>query len=231
MKRSEINALQREAVAFFEAQQFHLPPWALWPVDKWRAHRHEAQEIFARKLGWDLTDFGSGNFFATGLLLFTIRNGKMGEPGAKDYAEKIMIVRERQVTPWHFHWHKMEDIINRDGGSLVVELCNSTQDEQLADTSVSIQVDGIAKNAPARGRIVLMPGESVTLPPRLYHKFYGEVGSGTVLVGEVSRVNDDQVDNRFLKPIGRFPTIVEDEPPLYPLCHEYERFISTEASR
>ena len=42
-----------------------------------------------------------------------------------------------------------------------------------------------------------------------------------VLLGEVSKVNDDRVDNRFYEPTGRFPEIDEDEKPLYPLGNEY----------
>ncbi len=221
MKRSEINKLQREAVAFFEQQNFYLPPWAFWSADEWKVHRSSAQEVIDNKLGWDLTDFGLGKFLQFGLLLFTIRNGKVGVPGGKDYAEKVMIVREKQLTPWHFHWHKMEDIINRGGGNLVVELCNASKDERLADTPVTLQIDGITKTVEAGGGISLKPGESVTLPPYLYHNFYAEAGKGMVLVGEVSRVNDDEKDNRFLDPSGRFPQIEEDEPSLYLLCNEY----------
>jgi D-lyxose ketol-isomerase len=221
MKRSEINALQRHAVDFFRQHRFHLPPWAYWSPREWQENHHRAADIIDTHLGWDLTDFGLGDFYRCGLLLFTLRNGRVGEPGGKDYAEKIMIVREGQVTPWHFHWHKMEDIINRGGGNLVLELANAAEDESLADTPVTVHVDGIVHEVPARGKIVLTPGESITLPPFLYHQFYGEEGSGTVLVGEVSRVNDDAQDNRFLDPVGRFPEIEEDEAPLYLLCNEY----------
>ncbi len=221
MQRSEINALQREAAAFFQAHHFHLPPWAFWGKQQWQENRERAGEIFANKLGWDLTDFGSGQFYRVGLLLFTLRNGAPGQPEGKNYAEKVMIVRENQVTPWHFHWSKMEDIINRGGGNLVLELCNATQDEKLADTPVTVQVDGLTRTLPARGKIVLQPGESISLPAYLYHNFYGEEGKGSVLVGEVSRVNDDARDNRFLEPTGRFPVIEEDDVPLYYLCNEY----------
>ncbi|MCB9509143.1 MAG: D-lyxose/D-mannose family sugar isomerase [Deferribacteres bacterium] len=221
MKRSEINLLQMEAVAFFRERQFHLPPWACWGAADWQKNRQEAREVIDHKLGWDLTDFGLGDFYRCGLLLFTLRNGKVGERGGKDYAEKVMIVRENQVTPWHFHFHKMEDIINRGGGELVIELCNATGDEQLAETPVIVQVDGVSRELAAKGRVVLRPGESITLPPRLYHQFYGASGRGLVLVGEVSRVNDDEKDNRFLEQIGRFPEIEADEAPLYYLCHEY----------
>ncbi len=221
MKRSEVNALQREAVEFFEQQNFYLPTWAFWSEQEWEKNRTRAMEVIENKLGWDLTDFGLGKFYEIGLLLFTLRNGKVGDIAGKDYAEKIMIVREGQVTPWHFHWQKMEDIINRGGGNLVIELCNATSDERMADTPVTVQIDGITKTVEARGSISLKPGESITLPPYLYHNFYGEAGMGMVLVGEVSRVNDDEKDNRFLDPIGRFPLIEEDEPPLYLLCNGY----------
>jgi len=221
MKRSEINELQREAVTFFRERQFFLPPWAYWSVDDWHNNAENVGEIVMNSLGWDLTDFGLDNFYEKGLLLFTLRNGRPGDADGKDYAEKIMIVRENQVTPWHFHWQKMEDIINRGGGNLVIELCNSTKDEKLADTPVTVQTDGMTRTIPAGARLVLKPGESITLPRYLYHTFYGEAGKGSVLVGEVSRVNDDARDNRFLDEVGRFPDIEEDEAPLYYLCNEY----------
>ena len=47
-----------------------------------------------------------------------------------------------------------------------------------------------------------------------------------VLVGEVSSVNDDSADNCFFETIGRFPTIVEDEAPLYLLVNDYSTFLS-----
>lgn len=156
-----------------------------------------------------------------GLLLFTIRNGKPGQQTKKIYAEKVMIVREMQVTPWHFHWEKTEDIINRGGGNLIVELCNSTSDEKLANTPVHVQIDGISHTVESRGSVTLKPGSSITLLPGVYHNFYGEKGKGTVLVGEVSSVNDDEKDNRFLEAMGRFPKIEEDTEPLYYLCNEY----------
>ena len=63
--------------------------------------------------------------------------------------------------------------------------------------------------------------ESITLTSGMYHTFWGESGKGKILVGEVSKVNDDRVDNRFYEPVGRFPEIEEDEPPLYLLGMDY----------
>ncbi len=42
----------------------------------------------------------------------------------------------------------------------------------------------------------------------------------SVLVDEVSSVNEDESDNRFLEN-ARFPEIEEDEKPFYLLCNDY----------
>ena len=51
--------------------------------------------------------------------------------------------------------------------------------------------------------------------------FAVEEGTGPVLLGEVSQCNDDNTDNRFNPPVGRFPEIEEDEAPYRLLCNEY----------
>ncbi|CAG0937209.1 D-lyxose ketol-isomerase [Thermoflexales bacterium] len=219
MKRSEINAFIRDADAFIRGHGFHLPPFAHWTPDEWRTQGPEVREIVERKLGWDVTDFNLGKYRQTGLLLFTIRNGNAKDLNSKPYAEKIMLVDIDQITPMHFHWHKTEDIINRGGGQLVIQLYNATPDETLADSDVTVSTDGVQRTVKAGDRVVLKPGESITLPPYCYHKFWG--AEGKVLVGEVSAVNDDDTDNRFLEPLPRYAQIEEDEPPLYLLCTDY----------
>lgn len=222
MKRSELNQLMSHAVDFIGTMRFHLPPFAYWSPAEWQTRGHEHDEIRDNMLGWDITDFGSGDFHRTGLLLFTIRNGNQKMPEyTKPYAEKLLLVEENQVTPCHFHWSKMEDIINRGGGNLLVQVHNATGDDALADTPVEVSMDGRRFAVPAGTVLRLTPGESITLPSRMYHKFWGEEGKGMVLLGEVSKVNDDTTDNRFLEDVGRFPQIEEDAPPLYLLCHEY----------
>ncbi len=200
MKRSEINAIMRKAVRFTEEMRFRLPPFAFWTEKDWHDKGTEYDELRQNMLGWDITDFGSGDFYKVGLLMFTIRNGSFNNPiYTKPYAEKLLVVEEKQVTPYHFHYRKMEDIINRGGGNLMVQLYNSGKDER--ETPVTI-----------------------TIPCGLYHSFWGEEGHGTVLVGEVSNVNDDRVDNHFYEPVGRFPNIEEDEAPLFLLCIDYKDF-------
>ncbi len=227
MKRSEINSIMERSTEFLDRMHFLLPPFAFWRPEVWRTRGAECEEIVENQLGWDITDFGSGDFRSIGLFMFTLRNGTLAElekQQGKVYAEKILIAEEGQITPAHFHFQKMEDIINRGGGDLVIQLWNSTPDEALADSDVVVSVDGVRTTVGSGGAIVLKPGMSVCLPQRLYHSFWGKAGTGTVLVGEVSRVNDDQVDNRFLEPIGRFPEVEEDVPPLYLLYNDYRRY-------
>lgn len=224
MKRSEINRIMSDAVRFLAGKGFHLPPWAFWTPGDWKRNPEATAEIRDNFLGWDITDFGSGNFEACGLFLFTIRNGKKGTDN-KPYAEKIMIVGESQETPMHFHWSKMEDIINRGGGNLVMELFNSGPDQLPDKTPVRFKTDGVSRIAAPGEKVILCPGESITLEQGMYHRFYGEPGKGKVLVGEVSAVNDDNTDNRFLDPVGRFPVIEEDEAPLHLLVGDYATFL------
>jgi D-lyxose ketol-isomerase len=224
MKRSEINQILKDSISFMAEKQFILPPWAYWSVVEWKKYKGNANEIIENMLGWDITDFGSGNFRKRGLFLFTIRNGKFNVD-KKLYAEKIMIVEENQETPMHFHWAKMEDIINRGGGNLVIELYNSTSENKLDTTPVHFKTDGVKRKVHAGGKVILTPGESISLEQGMYHRFYGEVGKGKVLVGEVSMVNDDTSDNCFYETIGRFPVIVEDEEPLHLLVSDYKKFL------
>lgn len=222
MRRSEINHYIEHARTFFDEHQFILPPFALWTVKDWQHKGSEADEIRTRHLGWDLTSFGHRDFLKQGLLLFTLRNGCIGDPANhKTYAEKIMLVREDQVTPFHFHFHKTEDIINRGGGNLVCELYNSTPNGAFAQSEVTVSCDGVRCTLPPGGKIILEPGQSITMTPGLYHKFYAQTGGGIAMVGEVSSVNDDATDNRFFEPLPRFNTIEEDEPPVHLLCNEY----------
>lgn len=203
---------------------FKLPPWAYWKPEDWKGKYDSCSEIVDNMLGWDLTDFGSGDFHKEGLILFTLRNGNQ-KKDKKIYAEKIMIVEEMQETPMHFHWSKMEDIINRGGGNLVIELYKSDEKEGLSDDNFEVKIDGVVRKVSAGGRVILKPGESICLEQGIYHRFYGEEGKGKILVGEVSAVNDDSSDNHFYVPAGRFPDIDEDEKPIHLLAQDYKNYI------
>ena len=226
MKRSEINRAIESALKMFEEYKIALPDFVKWTPEQWKQKGEEVSEIRDNMLGWDLTDFGSGNFEKQGLLLITLRNGnqKLKDKYPKPYAEKLMIVKENQITPMHFHWSKMEDIINRGGGNLLIKLYNSDFNENLDNTDVHVSIDGVEHVFPAGYEVCIKPGQSITLTQGLYHTFRGEPDKGTVLVAEVSMCNDDANDNRFYEPVGRFPEIEEDEQPLRLLCNEYDKF-------
>ena len=225
MKRSEINEIIRQSDAFFKAHQFYLPPFAHWLPAEWAEKGLEAERIVNRGLGWDVTDFGAGDFDRVGLSVFTMRNGvleNLSQGRGELYCEKALHIDVGQVTPLHFHWTKTEDIINRGGGKLAIKLYNATQDEELGDDDVVIYTDGVQRQVPAGSVLTLDVGESITLVPYCYHAFWAE--GDPVLAGEVSLVNDDDSDNRFYEAPERYPDIVEDEPPLYLLVTDYARY-------
>jgi D-lyxose ketol-isomerase len=89
------------------------------------------------------------------------------------------------------------------------------------ENEVEVVSDGVRLRIPAGTVLQLLPGQSVTLTPGLYHAFWAQEGHGPVLLGEVSQCNDDKSDNRFLDDVGRFPEIEEDEAPYRLLCTEY----------
>tara|TARA_R110000744_G_C19370106_1_gene562395 strand:+ start:1617 stop:2291 length:675 start_codon:yes stop_codon:yes gene_type:complete len=224
MKRSEINLAINEALQFFEEMNIVLPKWAYWKPDEWKNGERAIGDIVENGLGWDITDFGSGDFERIGLINFNTRNGSLIDLD-KPYCEKIIVVKENQITPNHTHIIKKEDIINRGGGNLVIQLYMGDFEGNLTNKDVTVKIDSIPVIVPAGGTVTLEPGESIYLVPGVYHEFWGENGKGRVLVVEVSSVNDDATDNIFVNTNPRFPTIEEDEAPEYLLVNDYKNYI------
>ncbi len=231
MKRSELNQIIEKGIEFVERMNFKLPMFAYWSLEDWKTKGPEYDEIKDNMLGWDVTDFGSGDFHRVGLLLFTLRNGNFNDPKyIKPYCERILIVEEGQVLPSHTHYRKMEDIINRGGGNVMIELYGMQEDGTYSNEPITVTMDGRQVTVEPGGVVRLTPGESITLVPGQYHKFWGEEGTGMTLLGEVSTVGDDRVDNRFYEATGRLPEIIEDEKPRYLLFTDYpnlEKLISS----
>lgn len=201
-----------------------MTKWAYWKPEEWKNKGEPVKEIIESRLGWDITDFGSGNFEKIGLINFNLRNGILNKT-RKNYCEKIIIVKENQITPLHTHRIKVEDIINRGGGNLVIKLYVSDDKFNLTNESVTVKIDSIPVTVPSGGTIILEPGDSICLEPGVFHEFFGEEGKGSVLVGEVSSVNDDNTDNIFHERRHRFPKIIEDEEPAYLLVNDYDKYI------
>ena len=224
MKRSEINAAIRRMEAMAASCSFPLPPFCGFSPADWATKGRDYDEVRDCMLGWDVTDYGEGDFARVGFSLITLRNGSARYPDKypKTFAKKLLYLDETQYSPMHFHWSKTEDIVNRGGGNVYIRVYNATPDEAgFTDAEVTVLSDGRRYRVPAGASVHLCPGESITIYPRLYHDFTVEQGTGPVLLGEVSMVNDDVHDNRFYRPLGRFSVIEEDEAPYRLLCNEY----------
>ncbi len=210
--------------ALVKEQGFHLPPFADWTPEEIKKAGSEYDEIKDNKLGWDITDFGLGDFYKCGMGLFTIRNGNyfMKDKYPKTYAEKIICMYPGQRAQIHYHVFKMEDIINRGGNDIIIKVWNGTKDRKLLDTDVTIHTDGRERVLPAGSEVTLHPGESISITPYLFHDFIMPETGSMALLGEVSQCNDDEKDNYwFNDKVGRFPRIEEDEEPYRLLCGEY----------
>ena len=225
MKRSKVNKVIQDMEQLIKEHRFALPPFASWTAKEWESKGSEYDELRDNQLGWDITDFGLDKFEEVGFSLFTVRNGnqKMPEKYPKPYAEKLLMLYEGQSSPMHFHWNKMEDIINRGGNDVYITVFNGDKDGNQLDTDVEVNKDGKVEMVPAGTKVLLQPGESITITQYMYHDFKTPDTGGPTLLGEVSMCNDDENDNRFYEPIGRFPEIEEDEPPYRLLCTEYPK--------
>ena len=225
MKRSEINYAIRHAKKMLDDNNMRLPDFAYWTPEEWKRRDPELDNIKAIGLGWDVTDFGSGDFTKQGAVLFTVRNGSYEDPSlGTPYAEKFIfqLHETEQEIPLHFHRVKTEDIINRGGGVLVLELFNSNPDDSLDRVNdINVKMDGISYTLPAGVIVEIKKGCSITLQPGLFHRFWAKKGAGDLIIGEVSSINDDRTDNVFNEFKHRFSEIEEDEPAIAPLSNEF----------
>ena len=221
MKRSEIDEAIGHAKSFFRAMRFPLPEYADWSSADWFSNQMDMAEVFDLGLGWDVTDFGSGNLPGIGRTIFTLRNGRGNLEYPKTYAQKVMHLPEGQKSIIHYHRSKMEDICNQGGGNILVALWPVAIEGGPSSGSLELSISGRKSRVIAGLPIRLTPGNWVCIPPHTYHQFWAEDGQGSVLSTETSSVCDDYTDNIFWPKGTRFPPIVNDTPARYVLCHEY----------
>lgn len=228
MKRSEINQALEWAKNLLELNKIKLPAFGYWTMDQWLDKGTEIDTIREVMLGWDITDYGKDDFKKLGAVLFTLRNGSLenkhiGTP----YAEKLLILKEGQRLPNHYHMSKTEDIINRGGGVLAIKLYNSLDNYDVDyETDVQVDLDGVSHTFKPGEELTIQPGCSITLRPYQYHLFWAKEGQGDLILGEVSSINDDNIDNYNGEDVSRFSTVEEDEPIVHPLCNEYKKVLS-----
>lgn len=227
MRRSQINSALIWVRELIKKHNISLPSYAYWTMNEWKENKGLTDTIRRVMLGWDITDYGLDDFEKVGGVLYTLRNGDSKDSSAGvPYAEKIIILKDGQKLPMHFHFYKTEDIINRAGGVIAVKLYNAMDDYGIDYNSpVEVYCDGIKKTVKPGETVYITPGNSITLTPFMYHSFWAAKGEGDLICGEVSSVNDDKTDNFFFEKLPRFGEIEEDAPPLLPLCNEYDKWL------
>lgn len=227
MKRSEINKEVMHAKALLERFLIKLPPFGYWTLKTWIEKQAVTGVIRQNMLGWDITDYGHNRFDELGAVLFTLRNGSLTDATlGTPYAEKLIILKDGQRLPIHYHASKTEDIINRGGGVLAIKLYNTLKDGGVDyESPVTVDLDGVRHVVEAGEEILIQSGESITLRPFMYHLFWAKEGCGDLICGEVSSINDDLTDNYNGEAVSRFATVVEDEEIIHPLCNEYEKVL------
>ncbi|MGL4444109.1 MAG: D-lyxose/D-mannose family sugar isomerase [Alsobacter sp.] len=211
MRRSETDRIIDEGREACSRNGFHLPPFARWSPQEALAQPDALRLMAEGGLGWAIAEFQPGRFPTHGLTVFTLRMGApalVGRASGKLYGEKVLVARDGQVTPLHYHAVKTEDIVNRGGGRFVVELLAVDAHGRPKDEPVEAIKDVAVIRVPPRGRVVLEPGESLQLDPFVAHAFWAE--GGTVVAGEVSLVNDDATDNLFILPLPAAAAIEKD---------------------
>jgi D-lyxose ketol-isomerase len=226
MHRSEINRAIATAKSFFAAHKFLLPRLAHLSPDELKAKLTPQSHIYRGRLGWDVTDFASGDFARSGIVLFTIRNGdKEALPTGRGrlYCEKALYFAAEQGCPSHSHYVKTEDIINRGGGPLKIQPTYADLEGRPRKGKSRVLVDEEPVTFEERTTVTLEPGQSIVLNPGMFHAL--EATDTPVFLGEVSLVNDDINDNIFPVPVPRFPEIEEDEPPLHLIVSDYDKVL------
>ena len=228
MKRSEINRAIDWSIALLNKNNISLPHFAYWDMEMWRSNKEKLDVIKQVMLGWDVTDYGCGRFDTLGSVLFTIRNGDVYDKTVgTPYAEKLILLKDGQYLPTHFHYDKTEDIINRSGGLLSIRLYGTEGEDNSIDlnSDVSVYMDGIRHKVKPDDEMCIENGNGIKITPYMYHLFGAKAGFGDLIVGEVSSVNDDINDNHFSELTERYIEIEEDEPIKYPLCNEYDNIL------
>jgi D-lyxose ketol-isomerase len=224
MKRSEVEKHIAWAKKLIDEVGCTLPSFAYWTLDEWREKGALTEGMRKIMLGWDVTDYGMGDFRKIGNVLFTIRNGSLDDKTVgTPYAEKLIPILDGQRLPMHCHHSKTEDIVNRGGGVMFMKLYNSLPDGSPDfESDVTVLSDGLPITVKAGEEFYITRGNSLSLTPGMYHIFGAKADSGDLVVGEVSSINDDNTDNNFYEDVQRFVAIEEDVLLTVPLCNEYD---------
>jgi D-lyxose ketol-isomerase len=227
MKRSFMDARIEAMLTMCERCGARLPPFALWREEDYRADPAAAARIFEGGLGWSVVEFQPDQFAELGLTLFTLRMAdwrQLSHGRGRLYAEKALLVEAGQRTPHHYHIVKSEDIINRGGAKLVVELFKVDRGGAPLKEKLRVLKDVKSLELSPGAHVTLEPGESLTLEPFVAHAFWAE--GGATLGGEVSLANDDRTDNYFLSALPPPAPVDEDAPRRYVTVRDLPKLVA-----
>ena len=202
--------------------RFALPPFCGFTPEEWAEKGHEYDEIRDNMLGWDITDYGMGDFDKMGFSLITLRNGNLKlDQYTKTYAEKLLYIKEGQYSPMHFHWSKMEDIINRGGGNVLIRVYHSTPTRIWTGSGRSMSMWTAGRWWSLLGPGAADPGgehHHLSLPlPRLYRGARFRSGAA----GRGEPVQRRQHRQPLQSPCGPLPHHRGGRAPYRLLCNEY----------
>ena len=230
IKQSEVNRLIQETLGRWQKLKVSVPPWAAYSPMDWRRQIEEGKEglDISEMVKWgqglDISNFPAlgvkPDFSQCGLVLITVEN-------TSEYCHKLMFQRQNQETPWHKHVNKNETIgvgASR-WGKLGISLYNSNEIDGCPDymKSVRVKVNGCWRTVKADNPVQLQPGEFITLPAGVWHRFFALYDD--VSLWEVSAHNDDFDDNKFLVPRERFMKIEPDVLPAFVLCNDLHKLL------
>jgi D-lyxose ketol-isomerase len=227
MKRSFVDASIDKMLEMCARHGVILPPFALWSEAQYRDDPAAARRILDSGLGWNIVEFEPGEFARAGLSVFTIRMGdwrQLQQGRGRLYAEKALFAEDGQRTPHHYHIVKTEDVVNRGGARFVVELFKVDRAGAPLKERFRALKDVKVLDLEPGAKVVLEPGESLTLDPFVAHAFWAE--GGATLAGEVSLSNDDRADNLFLPPLAAPAPIEEDAARKYVTVRDQERLVA-----
>ena len=113
MKRSAVNPGHRWAKDYLHKNNIHLPEYAYWPLETWKANVDKLDTVRKVMLGWDITDYGLNDFEHIGSVRSPCATAaSTTKTSACPSAEKYIIMRDGQRLTNHYHVAKTEDIIN-----------------------------------------------------------------------------------------------------------------------
>jgi D-lyxose ketol-isomerase len=213
VRRSFIDARIETMLEACARHGVRLPPFALWGEADYHADPAAAERILQGGLGWNIVEFQPDEFAQAGLSAFTLRMGdwrQLNDGRGRLYGEKALLAEDGQRTPHHYHVVKTEDIVNRGGARFVVELIKVDRAGVTLNERFRVLKDVKTLDLSPGARVVLEPGESLTLEPFIAPAFWAE--GGQTLAAEVSLVNDDATDNYFLPALPALLPIEEDAP-------------------